>query len=1242
MNRTKLVLLLALAAGCAHGPTPGTVLPPPRPLPIAEARALASTLAPEDAADVLYFEANDRAAAEAALKKAPHPSPGAALRFGLLREAVLDHAGAAKALAEAVALDPLSPEGELALILLFESAGGNPAYADALRSLPERTEKKAFAPGAKPLLYASIIRARGDNPPDPALTAAGGFLTGWEVLGPLGPRAPIALEKPTKAELQGIGDPEASGGHRGAPAILRPCPMEGVELMPMLGTLDGLYVAERWLQSPEEERLVLSVGWRGPGRLSIDGQVILHRDFDQPRQPEWSSVELSLPAGRHRLSVAYLFGDGAGVAVSLLGPDGAPANTKAVDRAGGPASSAALAFSLLSPAPIRARPYAEAMFAALRAESGLVRDLEEARQRLRPLLPGARSSAVAQALEAQLWASEGVAPSQMQAALRRALALDPENPRINLALARSLSRDDPDRALALATAAASRAPWAAEPEMQRFHILRDRSRNAEAEQALSKALALGPNAAHLDEGARFLRSMLRIGEAEALEERAEAQKSPNKRSLARLLRRGQQEQALALLLARAEKDPRPVADLVEAASMELGRDQVDAARAHAERALALDPYAVPALRLLVQVALQKQDAALLAQTSAALERLGAADLELLVAKADGRSLALDSPWLKARVSVDAKALAQAPLDPAFSHDRRVVLLDQLVDTVRPDGSALTYRHSLVRLQTKEATDMHGELELPDGALALTLRTLKPDGRAIEVDRHEGKDDLSFSALAVGDTVEEEWVATDAPETMYGGYARRFFFKSDSATLRSELVVVVPKGHPVRIYRYHGAPAPVQHEEADRVIYAFTATAAHGLPREPFAPSPEEFLPFVVVTVDLDAEQALDQNRAGLLGRARLGFDVRAMTASITAGLSTVPERLERVARFLSEEIQPGPGSDPEETLLERKGDRSSLAAAMLRSAGMDAELVLASAPTAVEAPLPDPYPRARAFQTPLVKVRAEGRDDLYLYAGGADVWVGRAPAELAGARLLSAAPGAPIETIDPNQVADCTIKTKVALRIDPAGNAQGKIEMRIPGLLGQGIRHALKPLRKEDQLRGLQAWLNAMIPGARLVELGTEGERWDPEVISLVIEVADFLTPEANTWVASRFFDGPMGMRVLGLPPLEAYLNISSRNMPLVTARAREELDVTIELPPGLGSILEAPQSFEQRAPFALVSQKSSYDPAQRLLHLVALHDVQAARIAVENFAAFRKFAEEVTLRTRNRLVVGAGSAKQL
>jgi hypothetical protein len=114
-----------------------------------------------------------------------------------------------------------------------------------------------------------------------------------------------------------------------------------------------------------------------------------------------------------------------------------------------------------------------------------------------------------------------------------------------------------------------------------------------------------------------------------------------------------------------------------------------------------------------------------------------------------------------------------------------------------------------------------------------------------------------------------------------------------------------------------------------------------------------------------------------------------------------------------------------------------------------------------------------------------------------------------------------------------------------------------------------------------------------------------------------------------------MGMRVLGLPPLEAYLNISSRNMPLVTARAREELEVRIELPAGLGAIIEAPQSFEQRAPFAYVSQRFSYDPAQRLLHLVSLHDVQAARISVEEFAAFRKFAEDVTLRTRNRLVVG-------
>ena len=104
--------------------------------------------------------------------------------------------------------------------------------------------------------------------------------------------------------------------------------------------------------------------------------------------------------------------------------------------------------------------------------------------------------------------------------------------------------------------------------------------------------------------------------------------------------------------------------------------------------------------------------------------------------------------------IDPIALAKAPLDPRWTGAGRVRLLDRIVEEVRPDGSALSLHHQLVRLSTKDAADIAGEIRLPDGAIPLSLRTLKPDGRAIEVDRHAGKEDLSFSALAPGDTVEQ--------------------------------------------------------------------------------------------------------------------------------------------------------------------------------------------------------------------------------------------------------------------------------------------------------------------------------------------------------------------------------------------------------------------------------------------------------------------------------------------------------
>lgn len=1206
--RAALPLLWLTSWACAHAPPPPSAAPPPRALAPEEARALAAGALPDAAADLLFFEGNDRAGAEARLRQAMAAgarSPGLALRLGLLLEARLARSQAAAAFGDAIALDPSAPEAELAIMLLHGQIGLTAGSKDVILGLAARTQGKPMRASTQALLSAAEVRAVNVPRADPAVTARGGWLLEWSALGPLGPRSAIALEERTPAEQRGISERGPGPlGLRGVPAIVRPAPVEGVELSPVLGNLEGLYVAETTIDLGPTGSGVLSVSWRGVGRISVDGAVVLERSAEAPRRPDWESLPLRLSPGPHRLTVAYLFGDHDGVAVSLLPGAEEPA-----------------------PFELGTSPFSQALYRTIYAQTRVRNDLEGARRALRPLLPGARSSALTQALEAQPWTQEGIAPSQMQAALRRASRLDPASPRILLALAQSYSQGDADQALALTKAAALAAPEAVEPEITKFKNLRERGRNAEAEEALKRALALEPTAALLDEGARFYRGLLRIAEAERLEQQAEALAARPGAGLARAERRGDLDQALAELGQRVEHSGRPAVELTEMASVEASRDRLEPAKIYAARALRADPYFVPALRLRLQLERRAKDRAALARTQAELAALGASELDLELLGAEKASDLFESPWVKSRVSVDAAALARAELDPSFTHDRRVVLLDQLVEVVRRDGSALSYRHGLVRLLTKEATDIQGELELPQGAVALSLRTLKPDGSAIDVDRHEGKDDLSFSGLAIGDTVEHEWLELSGPETMFGGYLRRFFLTSDAATVRSELIVVVPAGLKVRTYTYNGATAGVVREEPGRTILTFTSTPSRGLAGEPFSPPPEEFLPFVVVAVELDPAQARAQNRAGLLQRQRPSFDVEAITSSITAQATSKAEQLERIGHFLAEEIRPGPATDPQAILLDKKGDRASLGAAMLAAAGFEAELLLASRGRAKTSE----YPKPNEFQTPIVRIRLSPTEQRYLFASGADVWLGRAPTELRGARLLSADGG--VTPLDPAELADATIHSKVELKVDARGDARGTVSVEIPGLLGQGIRHALLPLRKEDQLRGLASWLNAVIPGARLLGLETKGQHWEAERLLLEVEVPSFLTQDGQALVADRFFGTPIGMRALGLPPLEAYLSISGRQVPLATAEARETLEVSVELPSSTLDLKEGPQGFEAKGAFGHVRQTFAYDRATRRARLFIDHAVEPSTISVADFPSFRAFAQDVALRTKSRLV---------
>ena len=173
------------------------------------------------------------------------------------------------------------------------------------------------------------------------------------------------------------------------------------------------------------------------------------------------------------------------------------------------------------------------------------------------------------------------------------------------------------------------------------------------------------------------------------------------------------------------------------------------------------------------------------------------------ARALGVPLPLDAFRVDGRAAVRAFEAARGRYAaPA------VMVLDRAVTRVFGSGATMTLTHEIVRVDSKDAVDRWGEIQVPAGAEILTLRTHKSDGTTREPEEIAGKESISAADLAIGDYVEWELLETHGPSEAFGpGFlVERFFFQSfDAPIARSEMVLVTPPALPIAVDARAGAP-----------------------------------------------------------------------------------------------------------------------------------------------------------------------------------------------------------------------------------------------------------------------------------------------------------------------------------------------------------------------------------------------------------------------------------------------------
>jgi len=718
----------------------------------------------------------------------------------------------------------------------------------------------------------------------------------------------------------------------------------------------------------------------GEARLSVDGGPSVSHGQATGYGPSLSATRVALGAGRHQLTVRTASQAGqTRLAVWVL-PDAPGPPVRFVDpRGSGPSRVGAPAVVAAQPTGATADGVGDralgaycAAFAADRV--GAVDGVAVAVERLRAW----PRFAVGLSLMGEIARRDPTRPATFardagRRSLRAAVAADETLARAWQSLAEvELEDDRPRDAIDDARRALQAAPtwWA--PQLLLARALAARGLDLDADRALAEvAQKTGVDAA-LSAGAPLSSAPCAVIEAlrgQAQERRQIAREDRLSVALRgcggdldvrvdRARARGETAEAIALLRAALRIDPErddlaAELALLLAAHGPGGQDLNELAAL-----VARDPRdPMRRVRLADAQAAAGQPAAARATLEAALTARPDVPEVRRSARALGMSLPLDG------FRVDGRAAIRA-FEAAGGHYAApaVLVLDRGVTRVFDSGATMSLTHEIVRVDSKDAIDRWGEIEVPAGAEILTLRTHKPDGSTREPEEIAGKDTISAADLDIGDYVEWELLETHAPSEAFapGFLGERFYFQSfDAPMARSEMVLVAPAGLAIEIDRHAGAPLAQVRAAADGTqVTSFTATGVPQLFAERSAVPAIEYVPSVRVSSGVgwtpwaryiaeelhDAVRASPEIRAlaSLLGRAPAQ---KAGPLAAPSGSASGDRARDAAAivDWVTENVEASDDlADPASfTLARGRGSRVALALALAREMGVPARAVLA-------------------------------------------------------------------------------------------------------------------------------------------------------------------------------------------------------------------------------------------------------------------------------------------------------------
>lgn len=497
---------------------------------------------------------------------------------------------------------------------------------------------------------------------------------------------------------------------------------------------------------------------------------------------------------------------------------------------------------------------------------------------------------------------------------------------------------------------------------------------------------------------------------------------------------------------------------------------------------------------------------------------------------------------------------------------QVLVLDYMAGRVFEDGSSLELVHTVQKAQSDEAVNELGEVQVPDGAEVLTLRSIKPDGRTLEADSISGKDSISLPSLARGDYVEFEYLRANAPaEGFPGGYlGDRFYFKSFEVPFHhSQIVMILPKAMAYAIDPRGPAPKLRETITNDTRVLDFAVDESVPLVEEPNSVASREFIPSIRVGSNATFPAMVDSLRDALIDRDLYDPYYAGLAKQIVgdAPASDLRLRTERLYTWVLANIENNNDVFAQSALMlrSRSGNRARVLAYLLRFAGVPAELALARS-YASDATVTD-MADGDTYDHLLVRVTLPNEQPIWLFTVERWAPFGFVPAILRGQPALLMKPGAPAAKVSEGLLGPDSRDFKVRVELRAQGSAKVEVTEKLHGSEAVAWRSQLEQIPQAELNRRMeQDYVARLFPNASLTSLEFKGREQDQPDLELhyVAEIGNF----------ARTVSG--GLSLPAVLPSELASNYARnaarKTTELIPSPVRTTVEVSVALPAGIAA----------------------------------------------------------------------------